>query len=86
MLSSSAPSSATSAQACSFVAAVLSGSGCHAAQHLLPPKGFKGCERASARTGESQEDIRPRIKALYDAGIGGILDYGAALFLADCML
>lgn len=27
--------------------------------------------------GESQEDIQPRMQALYEAGIGGILDYGA---------
>ncbi|BDA48708.1 Proline dehydrogenase 1, mitochondrial [Coccomyxa sp. Obi] len=27
--------------------------------------------------GESQEDIKPRMAALYDAGIGGILDYAA---------
>jgi hypothetical protein len=27
--------------------------------------------------GESQEDIRPRMSALFEAGIGGILDYAA---------
>ncbi len=34
--------------------------------------------------GESQEDIQPRMRALYEAGIGGILVYGDATS-ASCM-
>ena len=35
------------------------------------------CGGCHVATGESQEDIRPRMAALAESGIGGILDYAA---------